>query len=69
MMSGFEVRGFNVLRDKIKECMGLYIAEMDGVDLTKPTAIVSVAKVHERYLTFEEALAMLDDVQEQLSKE
>jgi len=68
VLSGFELRFEKTLREAIQEQMAAYIAEMDGVDLTKNGAIVSVAKIHERHITFEEVLAMMDDLQEKLAE-
>lgn len=66
MLSGFELRFEKTLREAIQEQMAAYIAEMDGVDLTKHGAIVSVAKIHERHITFEEVLSMMDEIQEKI---
>ncbi len=68
MLSGLELRAFNALREGINEQMALYIPEMDGIDLTRNGAIVSVAKTHERYITFEEVLGMMDEIQEKVAE-
>lgn len=68
MLSGFESRPWQALRESIQEQMAPYIAEIDGVDLTKNGAIVSVAKIHERHITFEEVLSMMDEIQEKLAE-
>ena len=69
MLGGFELRFENALREAIQEQMANYIPEMDSVDLTKNGAIVSVAKFHERYVTFEEVICMMDEIKEKLSGE
>ena len=67
-MIGFESRPWQALREGIQEQMSCYIAEMDGVDFTKNGAMVSVTKIHERHITFEEVLGMMDEIQEKLAE-
>ena len=68
MVSGFESRPWQALREDIQEQMAAYIPEMDGIDFTKNGAIISVTKTHERYITFEEVLGMMDAIQEKLAE-
>ena len=68
MLSGFELRFEKTLREAIQEQMAAYVAEMDGVDFTKPQSIVSVTKIHERHITFEEVLGMMDEIQEKIAE-
>ena len=68
MLGGFELRFERALREEIQEQMGGYTAEMDGIDFTKPGAVVLAAQTHERFTTFEEVLSIMDSILEKMGE-
>lgn len=69
MVSGFELRFANALRDWIQDKRGLFFEEFDGIDLGRVNSIAKVGELKGRFLALEEVLMEIDSIQEELSKE
>ena len=69
MVSGFELRFANALRDWIQEERGKFFEEFDAIDLSKGNSIARVGELKGYYAGLEDVLMEIDAIQEELAKE
>ena len=68
-MQGLELRFANALRDKIQEEMGQYIANLDSISGSADIIALRFVDARSQFTVYEEVLAMIDELLEELGKE
>ena len=69
MLSGFELRFANAIRDWIQDQRGQFFDEFDGIDLSKINSIARVGEFKGYYAALQDFLCEVDHIQEEMSKE